>query len=64
MVRDLPPQYGGKVPALAVSALTRAVDRERSIEAGYQMYLPKPVDPKALVAAVFDLYQSYGALSH
>jgi CheY-like chemotaxis protein len=60
-VRQLPPQYGGRVPAIALSAMTRADDRERALSAGYQLHLPKPVDPGVLTAAVGKLRAGAGS---
>jgi PAS domain S-box-containing protein len=51
-VRRLPPERGGKVPAVALTAFARPEDRERSREAGYQLHLAKPIDPGELCAAV------------
>ncbi|HZZ43300.1 MAG TPA: CHASE domain-containing protein [Tepidisphaeraceae bacterium] len=55
MVRELPGQYGGKVPAVALSALVRPAERERALAAGYQTHLPKPVDAGDLVRVVAEL---------
>jgi CheY-like chemotaxis protein/anti-sigma regulatory factor (Ser/Thr protein kinase) len=41
-----------KVPVLALTALARADDRSRSLEAGFDFFLTKPVDPGELVAVV------------
>jgi CheY-like chemotaxis protein len=49
-VRSLPPERGGTVPAVALTALTRPEDRRRALEAGYQVHVPKPVTPAKLVA--------------
>ena len=46
---------GHKVPAVALTAFARAEDRIRSIEAGFQTHLPKPVEPAELVAVVASL---------
>jgi CheY-like chemotaxis protein len=46
---------GVTTPALALTAFARDEDRARSIKAGYQMYLRKPVDPADLIAAVASL---------
>jgi PAS domain S-box-containing protein len=39
-------------PALAVTAHARAEDRQNAIAAGFQRYVPKPVQPKDLVRTV------------
>jgi CheY-like chemotaxis protein len=59
-VRELPPQYGGRVPAVALSALTRSVEREEALAAGYQVHLPKPVDSGVLTATVVKLHARAG----
>jgi CheY-like chemotaxis protein/anti-sigma regulatory factor (Ser/Thr protein kinase) len=54
-VRALPPEQGGRIPALALTAYARAEDRRRALSAGFQMHVPKPVDPDELLAAVGSL---------
>jgi signal transduction histidine kinase len=45
-------RQGSTVPAVALTAFARDEDRARSMKAGYQMHLRKPVDPAELIAAV------------
>lgn len=47
-IRALPPEAGGKTPAVALTAYVRMEDRLRVLEAGFQQYVPKPVDPDEL----------------
>jgi signal transduction histidine kinase/ActR/RegA family two-component response regulator len=47
-VRSLPPERGGRTPALAVTAHTRTEVRDRVREAGYDGLEPKPVDLERL----------------
>lgn len=54
-VRALPADRGGRIPAVALSALSRTEDRVNSLEAGFQVHLSKPVQPAELVAAVASL---------
>jgi signal transduction histidine kinase/ActR/RegA family two-component response regulator len=42
-------------PACAVSAHARDIDRERAMQAGFELYVPKPVPPERLVEAVTEL---------
>ncbi len=49
-VRGLPPERGGRVPAIALTAYTRTEDRLNSLRAGYDMHVPKPVELAELVA--------------
>jgi signal transduction histidine kinase/CheY-like chemotaxis protein len=51
-VRALPAEEGGMVPAIALTAYARADDRRRALAAGYQIHLPKPVDPDELISVV------------
>jgi PAS domain S-box-containing protein len=48
-VRALPPERGGHVPAVALTAYARPEDRERALAAGYQEHVAKPVEPEALI---------------
>jgi signal transduction histidine kinase len=48
-------RQGSKIPAVALTAFARDEDRARSMKAGYQMHLRKPVDPAELIAAVASL---------
>jgi PAS domain S-box-containing protein len=48
------------IPAAALTAFARAEDHERVITAGYQVHVPKPVEPSALVATVARLAEGKG----
>jgi CheY-like chemotaxis protein len=45
----------GPIPAIAVTAYARAEDRQRSLLAGYQMHLAKPIEARELVAGIASL---------
>jgi signal transduction histidine kinase/CheY-like chemotaxis protein len=51
-VRALGDEGGGGTPAVALTAFAHPDDRRRALLAGFQVHLPKPVDPVELVAAV------------
>jgi CheY-like chemotaxis protein len=51
-IRSLPRESGGEVPALALTAYARPEDRDRALRSGFQVHLPKPVSPEALLAAI------------
>jgi signal transduction histidine kinase/ActR/RegA family two-component response regulator len=51
-VRALPPADGGDTPAIALTAYGRPQDRTRSLSAGFNMHVPKPVDPGELTTIV------------
>jgi PAS domain S-box-containing protein len=54
-VRGLPPEQGGATPALALTAYVRMEDRLRVLAAGFQLYIPKPIDPDEFLAVVAQL---------
>lgn len=56
-IRSLPLESGGSVPAVALTAYTRPRDRMRALLAGFQLYVPKPVDLNELVIVVSLLSQ-------
>lgn len=49
-IRGLPPDRGGKVASIALTAYTRIEDRLQALRAGYDMHVPKPVELAELVA--------------
>lgn len=51
-IRALKSHAAARVPAAAVTAFTSDADRQRALEAGFQVHLAKPVDPAALVETV------------
>jgi CheY-like chemotaxis protein len=51
-VRALGAANGGRVPAIALTALARSEDRTRALRAGFLVHVSKPVDPSELVATV------------
>jgi CheY-like chemotaxis protein len=54
-VRALPADRGGRVPAAALSAYSRTDDRVQALLAGFQIHVPKPIQPTELVAVVASL---------
>jgi CheY-like chemotaxis protein len=44
-----------KIPAVALTAFARAQDRMRSLSAGFQNHLSKPVEPDELVTVIASL---------
>jgi PAS domain S-box-containing protein len=54
-VRALPGADGGQTPAAALTAYARVEDRMRVLRSGFQIHLPKPVEPAELVAVVVNL---------
>jgi CheY-like chemotaxis protein len=54
-VRSRPPDRGGTIPAIALTAYAGEFDRRRAIESGFHAHLPKPVEPEKLVTAIAQL---------
>jgi CheY-like chemotaxis protein len=54
-IRNLPPHLGGLIPAIALTACAGEEERRRSLEAGFQRHLLKPIEPDELVAVVASL---------
>jgi CheY-like chemotaxis protein len=54
-VRELPPDKGGAIPSIALTAYGRAEDRIRALAAGFQMHFAKPVEPDELAVVVLSL---------
>jgi CheY-like chemotaxis protein len=59
-VRARGPQGGGDVPAAALTAYARIQDRMRVLSAGYQMHVPKPIQPEELVTVVASMAKRLG----
>ncbi len=51
-VRSLDASQGGNTPAIALTAFARVEDKTRALEAGYQMFAPKPVQANELAKMV------------
>ncbi|NEP17656.1 MAG: response regulator [Leptolyngbya sp. SIO4C1] len=56
-IRALPAAQGGQTPAVALTAYARAEERTRALLAGFQIYVPKPVDLVELTTVVLTLHQ-------
>jgi CheY-like chemotaxis protein len=55
-IRALPRESGGQTPAVALTAYARVEDELRSLAAGFQMHLVKPVDVPRLLQAIASLH--------
>jgi signal transduction histidine kinase/ActR/RegA family two-component response regulator len=51
-VREYESEHGGFLPAVALTGYARAEDRARILAAGFQAYVPKPVEPIELTTAI------------
>jgi CheY-like chemotaxis protein/two-component sensor histidine kinase len=55
IVRALPAEKGGTLPAASLTALARDEDRAEALEAGFQTHISKPIIPDELIAVVANL---------
>jgi signal transduction histidine kinase/ActR/RegA family two-component response regulator len=51
-IRGLPPDRGGQLTALALTAYARTEDRTQALRAGFNAHLAKPVDPSELTLLI------------
>jgi signal transduction histidine kinase/CheY-like chemotaxis protein len=54
-VRALSPEDGGQTPSAALTAYARVEDRMKVLRAGFQIHIPKPVEPAELITVVANL---------
>ncbi|MGI8788764.1 MAG: CHASE3 domain-containing protein [Pyrinomonadaceae bacterium] len=54
-IRSLPNRQHSAIPAIALTAFTRAQDRMRALTSGYQNHVSKPVEPDELVTVIASL---------
>jgi signal transduction histidine kinase/ActR/RegA family two-component response regulator len=55
LVRSLPPEEGGRIPAAALTAYVRENDRSQALAAGFDLHLAKPIDPIQLIEVMMKL---------
>jgi CheY-like chemotaxis protein len=53
-IRQLPAPLS-RIPAVALTAFGRSEDRISALEAGFQMHVPKPVEPAELMMVIASL---------
>lgn len=59
-IRALPPELGGQLPAIALTAYATEDARQRAIASGYQQHLTKPLEPELLAEAIVAIAHSLG----
>jgi PAS domain S-box-containing protein len=60
-IRALPPEEGGRIPAIALTAYARIEDRVKALSSGYQLHVPKPVELEELAFAIASLCGRVGS---
>jgi CheY-like chemotaxis protein len=51
-MRKLKSKRARQTPAVALTAYVTHEDRERALAAGFQMHVPKPIEPTALIMSI------------
>ncbi len=51
-LRALPPERGGKTPAIALTGYASRKDRERALSTGYQQHMAKPIEQADMIKAI------------
>lgn len=54
-IREREAGHAGRIPAVALTAYARVEDRLKALTAGYNMHVPKPVEPAELAVVVASL---------
>ncbi|MFO0580336.1 MAG: ATP-binding protein [Polyangia bacterium] len=54
-LRELPPERGGRTPAVALTAYARTEDEAQALRAGFNMHVPKPIEPSELLVVLASL---------
>ncbi|HEY9611227.1 hybrid sensor histidine kinase/response regulator, partial [Allocoleopsis sp.] len=54
-IRSLPPEQGGEIPAIALTAYAGETNQQQILQAGFTRHVTKPVEPAKLVVAIASL---------
>lgn len=54
-IRALQGTNGKEIPAVALTSYVRVEDRARALTAGFNMFVPKPIQPRELITAIANL---------
>lgn len=60
-IRSLETDKEGQLPAVALTSYVRVEDRARALSAGFNMFVPKPVEPTELISAIANLAETSAA---
>ncbi|MFN6568420.1 response regulator [Dendronalium sp. ChiSLP03b] len=52
LIHAMPPEQGGRLPAIAITAYAGEMNQKQALAAGYQLHLVKPVEPEVLLKAI------------
>ena len=51
-IRSLPPEQGGEIPAIALTAYAGETNQQQILQAGFTRHITKPVEPAKLAVAI------------
>ncbi|MEP0912570.1 AAA family ATPase [Leptolyngbya sp. GB1-A1] len=54
-LRNLPPEQGGTILAIALTAFAGEMNQQQALAAGFQMHISKPVEPEYLISKIASL---------
>jgi PAS domain S-box-containing protein len=54
-LRAMPPEKGGRTPAIALTGYASRKDRERALAEGYHQHIAKPIEQAEIIAAIAKL---------
>ncbi|BAZ27913.1 multi-sensor hybrid histidine kinase [Cylindrospermum sp. NIES-4074] len=54
-IRALPPEQGGQIPAIALTAYAGDFNHQQALQAGFQQHIAKPIEPEGLIRAISTL---------
>ncbi|WP_445637578.1 histidine kinase [Nostoc sp. DSM 114161] len=57
-VRNLPPEQGGNIKAIALTAYAGEINQKQAIAAGFQWHISKPVEPEELIKTLTKLLKN------
>lgn len=55
LIRAMPPEKGGKMPAIALTAYAGEINQKKAIAAGFQKHLVKPVEAEKLFMGISEV---------
>ena len=58
-VRALETTSDKRIPAVALTAYVRIEDRARALSAGFNMFVPKPIEPNELITVIANLAETH-----
>ncbi|MEH2176381.1 hybrid sensor histidine kinase/response regulator [Nostoc sp.] len=54
-IRKQPPEQGGEIPAIALTAYAGEIDRQQALAAGFQHHISKPIELEVLIQAILTI---------